>query len=85
MIVTNFLGAIGMADPVVKGIQEQQGRDYPIQRVGYVEDTTNACLYLASDAASFITGINLLVDGGAVIGSAQRTAEMTKILTGGNK
>ena len=37
---------------------------YPMQRVGKVSDTTAACLYLASDDACFITGINLPVDGG---------------------
>ncbi|MFN8547647.1 MAG: SDR family oxidoreductase [Candidatus Eisenbacteria bacterium] len=28
-------------------------------------DTVNACLFLASDEAGFITGVALLVDGGA--------------------
>lgn len=37
---------------------------YPIQRVGVVKDVTAACLYLASDDASFVTGVMLPVDGG---------------------
>jgi 3-oxoacyl-[acyl-carrier protein] reductase len=36
----------------------------PLGRVGTVEDMSNACLFLLSDQASFITGTELLVDGG---------------------
>ncbi len=36
----------------------------PLGRVGSVEDMSNACLFLLSDQASFITGTELLVDGG---------------------
>ena len=36
----------------------------PLGRVGTTADMANACLFLLSDAASFITGTELLVDGG---------------------
>ena len=36
----------------------------PLQRVGQPEDVVNAALFLASDEASWITGANLVVDGG---------------------
>ncbi|MEM7220801.1 MAG: SDR family oxidoreductase [Pseudomonadota bacterium] len=36
----------------------------PMRRVGDVQEVTNAVLFLASDLASYITGIDLLVDGG---------------------
>jgi 3-oxoacyl-[acyl-carrier protein] reductase len=36
----------------------------PLGRVGTTADMANACLFLLSDAASFITGAELLVDGG---------------------
>ena len=36
----------------------------PIGRMGSPADIGNACLYLASDAASFVSGIYLTVDGG---------------------
>jgi 3-oxoacyl-[acyl-carrier protein] reductase len=41
----------------------------PIGRIGQPEDVANAYLWLASDAASFITGTVLSVDGGAVTGT----------------
>jgi NAD(P)-dependent dehydrogenase (short-subunit alcohol dehydrogenase family) len=37
---------------------------YPIGRIGTPQDVANAALYLASDEASFITGVDLPVDGG---------------------
>ncbi len=36
----------------------------PMRRVGEVHEVTNAVLFLASDLASYITGVDLLVDGG---------------------
>jgi NAD(P)-dependent dehydrogenase (short-subunit alcohol dehydrogenase family) len=41
--------------------------NYPIGRWGAPEDVANAALYLASDEASFVTGIVLTVDGGLTI------------------
>lgn len=37
---------------------------YPLKRVGTPEDIAYAAIYLLSDASSWVTGINLLVDGG---------------------
>ena len=39
-------------------------KSYPIGRFGVPEDIAHACLYLASDEASFVTGAVLPVDGG---------------------
>jgi len=36
----------------------------PLARVGAPEDIADAALFLLSDSASFITGIDLVVDGG---------------------
>jgi NAD(P)-dependent dehydrogenase (short-subunit alcohol dehydrogenase family) len=36
----------------------------PLRKVGKVEDIAYAATYLASDEASFVTGANLVVDGG---------------------
>jgi meso-butanediol dehydrogenase / (S,S)-butanediol dehydrogenase / diacetyl reductase len=39
-------------------------KEYPIARFGKPEDVAKACLFLASDESSFITGTVLPVDGG---------------------
>jgi gluconate 5-dehydrogenase len=40
----------------------------PMNALGAAEDIAHAAVYLASDAAKFITGVNLPVDGGNSIG-----------------
>jgi NAD(P)-dependent dehydrogenase (short-subunit alcohol dehydrogenase family) len=42
----------------------------PLQRLGVPEDIAAAATYLCSDAASWVTGHTLVVDGGALLGAA---------------
>jgi NAD(P)-dependent dehydrogenase (short-subunit alcohol dehydrogenase family) len=42
----------------------------PVGRPGRVEDLVGAVLFLCSDAAAYVTGIDLPVDGGWTIGDA---------------
>ncbi|EMD97674.1 hypothetical protein COCC4DRAFT_201189 [Bipolaris maydis ATCC 48331] len=39
----------------------------PMGRIGEVDDVVNACIFMASKEAGFITGVNLEVDGGRCI------------------
>ena len=45
-------------------LMKEWSKEYPIGRFGKPEDVAKACLYLASDESSFVTGITLPVDGG---------------------
>ncbi|MFQ5673274.1 MAG: SDR family NAD(P)-dependent oxidoreductase [Nitrospinales bacterium] len=47
-----------------KKLMEEWRKGYPIGRFGEPEDVARACLYLASDESSFVTGAVLPVDGG---------------------
>jgi 3-oxoacyl-[acyl-carrier protein] reductase len=51
-----------------KIIDAMQART-PLARVGQPEDIANAYLWLASDAASFVSGAVISVDGGVVTGT----------------
>jgi len=43
----------------------QQGKSIPVGRVGRAEEFASAALFLASEAASYISGVAINVDGGA--------------------
>jgi 3-oxoacyl-[acyl-carrier protein] reductase len=45
------------------GVARWQARA-PLTRLGMPDDIADACLFLASPAARWITGVNLTVDGG---------------------
>jgi len=45
-------------------LQQKIARQYPLRRLGTPEDIAPAVLYLASDAASYVTGQTLSVSGG---------------------
>jgi NAD(P)-dependent dehydrogenase (short-subunit alcohol dehydrogenase family) len=47
--------------------KKEMGRFYPLGRIGTPEEVAQAALYLASDAASWITGTTLLMDGGRLV------------------
>ncbi|MGH6780512.1 MAG: SDR family NAD(P)-dependent oxidoreductase [Sphingomonadaceae bacterium] len=72
-IMTNiFTGTLGLAgedkakaDAVLGHISTQA---QPVARSGAPRDIAEAVAYLASDAAAFVTGTDLLVDGGMLIG-----------------
>ncbi|WP_220186943.1 SDR family NAD(P)-dependent oxidoreductase [Pseudonocardia pini] len=49
------------ADPAVRDMMLQP---QIVKRLGRPEDIVEAALYLVSDAASFITGANIVIDGG---------------------
>ncbi|MBZ9657530.1 glucose 1-dehydrogenase [Mesorhizobium sp. ESP-6-4] len=50
------------------GALEYSRRRTPWPRLGHPNDVAGAALFLASDMASYVTGINLMVDGGWMAG-----------------
>lgn len=59
VILTDMMKDVpeSVIEPIIKGI--------PLGRIGTPEDIANAFLFLASDMASYITGVILSVDGAA--------------------
>ena len=55
-----------MVSALPKEVIEPLIKTIPLGRVGEPEDVANAFLFLASDLASYITGVVLSVDGAAM-------------------
>jgi NAD(P)-dependent dehydrogenase (short-subunit alcohol dehydrogenase family) len=55
----------GLPPEAIPALREQMINNTPMHRLGEPEEVARAALFLASDEASFITGIDMLVDGGA--------------------
>jgi len=62
-----------VSTPIMSGGQltdeqfEDDKKRYPLKRYGYPEEVAYAVIYLLSDASAWITGTNLLMDGGRSI------------------
>ena len=72
-IATNIFSGMMNLGPeqkaqLVQQIADRSGTANPIGRSGRPRDIAEAALFLASDAAGFITGTHLTVDGGITIG-----------------
>jgi len=56
------------AAEAMKRVEEGLSQYQPIPRAGLPDDIAKAALWLASDDSSFVTGANLVVDGGKTCG-----------------
>ncbi len=54
----------GMQRLVPEPLKEKLVKRIPLQRFGRIKDIENAALFLTSDAAGYINGVTLVVDGG---------------------
>ncbi|CAG2105254.1 unnamed protein product [Medioppia subpectinata] len=62
---------LAMTEAEGRAIWDKIAANYPVGRMGESVDVANAVAFLASDQASFITGTNLLIDGGHIAANIQ--------------
>ena len=65
-IDTPIFDKFGIAADAVDEVKKSWAEAIPMKRVGSAEEVARAVLFLASSEASYITGVELLVDGGRV-------------------
>ena len=77
----------GMSEPIYADpdIRRRRAERVPVGRLGTPDDVAGAVLYLLSDAAAYVNGVELLVDGGvtmSVISTLPRPRSVDAVGTG---
>jgi NAD(P)-dependent dehydrogenase (short-subunit alcohol dehydrogenase family) len=65
VVTPGYKTGLGLSDEQIEQFKAQAAAATPLGRTGTPEEIAKAVLFLASDDSSFITGIELFVDGGA--------------------
>lgn len=68
IMTDRFLGGARQAGLPVDEYVARSSEDIPLRRIGTPEEFANVVVFLASERASYVTGVALQVDGGAVRG-----------------
>ena len=63
-IDTDVLKHAGIPEQVIPQINESVKAGIPLKRMGKAEDVANLVAFLASDEASYINGVEYIIDGG---------------------
>ncbi len=64
VVTPGYKNELGMSDEQIKQFEAQAAAGTPLGRAGTPDEIAKAVVFLASDDASYITGIELYVDGG---------------------
>ena len=65
-----FVTNIGGGHAHDAGVQERIAKVVPMHRVGFPDDMKGLALFLASPASAYVTGVQIPIDGGWMLGDA---------------
>ncbi len=63
-IDTDIMRKVGLSDDMIQQVNAQAHAQIPMGRSGTADEIAKAVLFLASDDAAYVTGVELSVDGG---------------------
>ena len=63
-IDTDLMRKVGMSDDMIEHVKAQASAQIPMGRIGSAEEIAKVVLFLASDDSTYVTGVELSVDGG---------------------
>lgn len=64
---TEVMTKMGLDDAAVKQIQNHLVESIPLKKMGAAEDVAKMVVYLSDEAASFVTGSDIVIDGGITL------------------
>lgn len=65
---TEVMNKVGLDEATVKGIMDVVVEKVPLKQMGRAEDVAQMVSYLSSDVAVFMTGADVIMDGGMSLG-----------------
>ena len=63
-IMTPIFGKVGMTKEEIDGMVESYNKSIPLHRFGEPEEIAQTALFLASSESTYVTGTDIVVDGG---------------------
>ena len=63
-IDTDLMRKVGMPEEMIEQVKVQAAAQIPMARIGSADEVARPALFLASDDASYVTGVELSADGG---------------------
>jgi NAD(P)-dependent dehydrogenase (short-subunit alcohol dehydrogenase family) len=63
-IATDIMRKVGMSEEMIEQMNTRSRTQIPMGRIGTGDDIASTALFLASDEAGYVTGVELTVDGG---------------------
>jgi NAD(P)-dependent dehydrogenase (short-subunit alcohol dehydrogenase family) len=62
-----IFGKLGLPAEVIQEFAADMTQRYPLKRIGHTDKVAKAALFLLSNESSYVTGVELIADGGMAV------------------